>query len=107
MSVIKIIVNPSDLTIDVVKSFHKIIGGSIGELKYSLENGTPIFEKEIFTNTYEEHTFILRKILKEIEKLKFNHSIFEGEDEISIEILLNILDFSDEIGKEQKIEYNK
>jgi hypothetical protein len=90
-----------------VKSFHNIVGGSIGELKSAMENGTPIFDEEIFTNTYEEHSSILRKILNEIEKLKLTHTIFEGEDEISRDILLNILDTSDEIGKRAENEYNK
>ncbi|MEW8436803.1 MAG: hypothetical protein AB2689_01490 [Candidatus Thiodiazotropha taylori] len=107
MSVIKIIINSSEFTIDAVKSFHNIVGGSIGELRSAMKNGTPIFDEEIFTNTYEEHATNLRNLLKEIESYRLIHTIFEGKDEISSAILLNTLDSSDDISKEAEHEYNK
>ncbi|MCG8088023.1 MAG: hypothetical protein JAZ13_20200 [Candidatus Thiodiazotropha taylori] len=72
-----------------------------------MKNGTPIFDEEIFTNTYEEHATNLRNLLKEIESYRLIHTIFEGKDEISSAILLNTLDSSDDISKEAEHEYNK
>lgn len=107
MSVIKIIIGPSDSVIDAVKSLHNIVSGSVGELKDAIKkNKTPIFEEEIFTNSYEEHAAVLRKILDQIETQELEHFIFEGEHEINSSKLVNLLTASDEIGIEAENEYS-
>ena len=100
MSIIKIIIKPTPSIIDVIKSLHNIIGGSIEDLKSALENSIPVFEEEIFTNRYEEHANTLRKIIEEMAKSQFQIDVYEGNFKIDTDALLNILNSSDDIGKE-------
>ncbi|ODB98019.1 hypothetical protein A3196_15385 [Candidatus Thiodiazotropha endoloripes] len=75
MSVMRIIVNSSELTIDAVQSFRNIVGESIGELRSAMKNGTPIFDEEIFTNICEENATKCCNLLKEIDIHRLTHTI--------------------------------
>jgi len=81
---------------------------SLSEIRSAIENETPIIEREIFDESYDEHAAMLRRVIESIETHKLAHRIYEipeGETldscdfvdncAITIEVLNNILNNAD------------
>lgn len=109
MSNIVVVVNEKTVDVSVLKELHKILGGSLTGIRTAISKGLPIVEMEIFDNKYEEKASLLRKLISLTTSSKFGVEIFElpegesfetssvrNESLISIEILENILDSSDD-----------
>ena len=91
MSVIKIIIAPSQSIVKSMKAIHSIWGVSLANIKNAISNGKPIFEEEIFTNEFAEHSKNIRELLANNSVLHSDIKVFEGGFEISTNVLENIL----------------
>jgi hypothetical protein len=109
MSNIVVVVNERAVDVSVLKELHKILGGSLARIRTAISKGLPVVEMEIFDNQYEEKASLLRKLISLISRSDFGVEIYElpegdsfesssvrNESLISMEILKNILDSSDD-----------
>jgi hypothetical protein len=109
MSNIVVVVNEKSVDVSVLKELHKILGGSLASIRTAISKGLPVVEMEIFDNQYEENASLLRKLICLIRNSGLRAVIYElpegdsfevssvrNESLISIEILENILDSSDD-----------
>ena len=100
MSVIKIIINQSNPSIEELKAIHDIVGGSVGELKRKIEHLEPVFDEELFTNEFEEKKHLLHSLINTLKEQDAQMVVCEDNAEINTEILKNILSLSDDIAKD-------
>lgn len=72
-----------------------MLGLSIAALGRCLDQGSPVIEAELFLNDFAEVADTLRQTLKVLESLGDDYAVFEDEDEITGEVLINILEGSE------------
>lgn len=109
MSNIVVVLKESVVEISVLKELHKILGGSLTEIRTAISKGLPIVEMEIFDNQYEEKASLLRNLISLIRSSRFGVEVYElpegnsfetsgllNESLINEDILEQILDSSDE-----------
>jgi len=108
MSNIVLVLKERSVEISVLKELHKLLGGSLADIRASISQGRPIVETEIFDNKYEEKAYLLRRVIDLIRINSIAVEVYElPEDDtfeesqslnsslINIEVLENILDSSD------------
>lgn len=109
MSNIVILINEKKLEASVLKKFHKLLGGSLAQIRAAITNNNPILELELFDNNYDEKATLLKSIINLIKHASLSVSIYEIPSEVSyeacsnleeslirIEVLENIIESSDE-----------
>lgn len=108
MSNIVIVLSDQKIEVPVLGELHKLLGGSLAQLKSAIVDNKPVLEFELFDN-YEEKSALLRNIIGVIQRNNLNTNVFEipsdqtyetssslKESLISLEILENILNSADE-----------
>ena len=98
MSLISVRVNqPADL-LRVLRVIRPLTGESMAAIKAAVESGAPVFERELFRNDFAEVAGTLRRLVRELRLAGASVTIREGDDEITEEVLLNILQGSEDFG---------
>lgn len=109
MSIIAVVVKKEASDVAVLKELHKLLGGSLMQIRSAISSGLPVVEMEIFNNQYEEKSDFLRSLISFIRRSEIDVDIYElpegdcfetssvrEESLISEEILENILNSSDD-----------
>jgi hypothetical protein len=109
MSNIAIVLIKEKLEVSILKEIHILTGGSLAKIRLNLLNNRPIVELELFDNQYDEKAKVLRKLIEICERYyleteiyelpsgdDFETSLIKEESKISLNILKNILDSSDD-----------
>lgn len=109
MSNIVVIIKKTTVDVSILKELHKIVGGSLVSIRKAINGSFPVLETEIFDNQYEEKASMLRKLISLIRNSDFEVELYEipeghvfesnripKESLISVDILENILDSSDQ-----------
>ncbi len=95
MSSASIIVRQPKRRVASIKALRPVLGLSIAVLGRRLDEGRPIIEAELFLNDFADLADKLRETLRTLESLGDDYAVFEDEDEISGEVLINILEGSE------------
>ena len=108
MSNIVIFIDDKNANASALMQLKNATGRSLSEIRSAVENETPVVEREIFDEAYDEHAAMLRRVIESIETLELSHRIYEipeGETmdscdvvdncAITIEVLNNILNNAD------------
>jgi len=109
MSNIVLVLREKSVDVSVLKELHKLLGGSLAKIRTAISNNQPIVEMEIFDSQYQEKSGLLRKLITLIRERDVGVDVYELPDgdtfeesgvlkksSITIDILENILNFSDE-----------
>ena len=114
MSNIVVVIKEKKLDVSVLGELHKLLGGSLAKIRAALRRSAPIIEMELFDEEYEEKAKSLRKMIDLIRRNKIANDVYEipsdttfavcgalQESLISLDVLENILDSSDDEMKRQ------
>jgi len=100
MSVIRISLPNQAPSAALIASVREITSASIASISNAIKAGSPIYEQEIFGNSWKEKAFELRALLERFRKMNITPDVWENDIRITTEILLNILKTSEEIAEE-------
>ncbi|HEX9047476.1 MAG TPA: hypothetical protein VF988_10655 [Verrucomicrobiae bacterium] len=81
----------------VARCLRPITGQSIAKIREAVEDGSPLFQQELFYNDHDEVADRLRRILASFEESSITFEVFEDERLISATVLRNILTAHDQI----------
>ena len=98
MSIISVRVNQPANISRVVRAVRPITGESMAAIKAAVERGAPIFQRELFLNDFAEVAESLRQLVRELRLIGASVTIREWDDEITEDVLLNILQGSERYG---------
>jgi hypothetical protein len=114
MSNIVVVIKEKKLDVSVLGELHKLLGGSLVNIRTALLRSAPVIEMELFDGEYEDKAVLLRKMIGCIRRNKIIADIYEipsgatfekcdslQESLINLEVLENILDSSDDEMKRQ------
>ena len=109
MSVMVIVLEDDNVEIGVLGELHKLLGGSLIELRNAIRDRRPVVEMEIFDNQYDEKAGQLRKLIALLRDSELKAEVYElpegdafatsqslAVSRISLDILENTLDAADE-----------
>lgn len=77
MSNIVIFVDDNDASASALMELKNATGRSLIEIRSAVENATPVVEREIFDESYDEYAAMLRRVVGSIEALGLTHRIYE------------------------------
>ena len=98
MSTIVILVDDSTVPFKVLINLQRITGRSLSELRLSITEGVPIFERELFDKNFEENAASIRAIVHCFDDHKIPIRTYELPENESMQSCLNV--DSCEISKE-------
>jgi hypothetical protein len=114
MSNIVVVIKQKKLDVSVLGELHKLLGGSLVKIRTALLKSAPVIEMELFDGEYEGKAKLLRKMIDCIRRNRILADIYEipsgatfakfdflQESLISLDVLENILDSSDDEMKRQ------
>ena len=109
MSNIVVVIKEKKLDVSVLGELHKLLGSPLTKLKTALIKSTPIIEMELFDGEYDEKAKLLRKVIDLVRVNGITADVYElpsdatfamcdvlQESLISLDVLENILDSSDD-----------
>ena len=97
MSVISITISAPIASPELVGCIRKATGAPMAQIAASIKSGSPIFEREIFDNYTEESVAVIRQLLISFSQLQINPIVHEDGQLISVSVLANILNLSEDI----------
>jgi len=80
----------------VVRCLRPVTGQSIAEIRKAIDEGSPLFQQELFFNNHDEIADRLRRILANFDDAAVACDVYEDEHQISATVLRNILDARDQ-----------
>ena len=80
----------------LVRALGACVSGGIGHIASSLRNGNPLFDEELFQGLRSEQFTRVRRLLTILQDFDVEPSVWESGHPISAEILLNIMQASDD-----------
>jgi hypothetical protein len=107
---------PKDRRFDAIARIREITGKAISEISRCLNSGEALVVEELFMNDHDEVAARLRRLVRELPALDVRFALSEvstdydggelpeGDDEISIEVLENILHAHEEIRRRRQDE---
>lgn len=100
VSLVSVFIPVGEPAFPVVAAVRSITHESIERIRRSAARGLPVYEAKIFGNAHDERAAEIRKLLVEFDRLHVVPRIVRNADIISAQVLLNILETSDEIARD-------
>ncbi|MGA3681608.1 hypothetical protein [Pseudomonas graminis] len=77
MSVIAVVLSQASASAQALLELHRILGGSLLEIKDKVSNREPILEVEIFDGDYQAHAELIRAVISLLKKHNITADYYE------------------------------